>query len=959
MSTAVGRLIIVASMVGDKLIKKQMEDMGKKADTTSMSLRSMGLALGGIGFGMAISKLISYGDALTNAQNKMKLLTTSTGESAQYMQGLYQIAQDTRSDFGATVTIFQRVALALKDVGGTAGDAAQFTKTLGQAIQLSGATAQEANAAMIQLSQGLAKGKLNGDELRSVLEQLPLVGRLIAKEMGKDFGELRDLGAKGLITTSVVLNAIKNASQDIDKAFAQMTPTIGSAFTVLNNGLMMYFGNLMNSTGVSSVFASILITIGRNMEWFGSFLVGTILPGLMILAKMALPAVAAGFRALGVAIRANPLFTIATIIGYIISVLYMLSNTITMTIGGETKTIMEWFIIAWGILKQKVAELWTYAGPTLMQMGSAIYNAAMGVWPLVEAFGQLAWILIGGVINNFHILWAIAKPILTLMWQMFSGLVTLTAGLAANILDFGANLATWLTSTMEAVGDYCLDIINNLIEGMNILIGLLVDFQFGKVGGNSNGGKQAVTDAVQKALDASQALRDISFGVKDTTKKISELFGPMGDIRDAVDNGASDTVNELKETNTFMPKIYRAAGDLSMDVINAAADSASTISSATYATGNEMSNLLSAMQSTLKNISYSSAKTASATSNLAEDSESTRIVMPAKYMSEDQTREYEDIVETLMEKVRDEASSILLSQQLQNLVDTGQITDEKALAAYQEGSQILKDYYDGNTYAYEELMANGDQNFAALIDAIVKTGDKSLFNTAKAYNPEELAQWYWDKLSGAPVVDTWGEDSPLSTFMFNGVQYTDFEKTLENYSKLVEDIFDYTADHSAGFQDIFKLFEDTIIPPEVVDPIVDGLNENTWAIRQNTAQHAEMEKLYNKLNLARQNISTQYGGLDNGTLRGILPGFADGGSAYVPGGGAPDSVPFMAMLSPGERIEFTPRRKQTRSESDGQTVQIQVNLNGAGAVKEYKTSQAAVDRAIAMSVRRAQRAARV
>ena len=80
----------------------------------------------------------------------------------------------------------------------------QFAEQLNKQLALSGASGQAAQAAILQMEQGLASGVLRGDELNSVMEQAPAIARSIADYLQVDMGKLREMGAQGQITAAIV-----------------------------------------------------------------------------------------------------------------------------------------------------------------------------------------------------------------------------------------------------------------------------------------------------------------------------------------------------------------------------------------------------------------------------------------------------------------------------------------------------------------------------------------------------------------------------------------------------------------------------------------------------------------------------------------------------------------------------------------------------------------------------------
>lgn len=223
-------------------IPAKLERIPAPADKASNSLRGLAtmvrtfntllIATGAERFVRAIFEM---GDELTTMGNKIRVVTTTHGEWVRAMHDVAATAREVRVPLEAVSTVYSRTQRSVEGLGKTQGQVLEFTNTLTKAVQVGGSTAVEASQAMIQLSQGLASGSLKGDELRSVLEQLPVVSQLIAKEMGITTGQLRKFGSEGKITSDTVFKAIIAGGKEINEKFAKMTPTISQAFDVLHN----------------------------------------------------------------------------------------------------------------------------------------------------------------------------------------------------------------------------------------------------------------------------------------------------------------------------------------------------------------------------------------------------------------------------------------------------------------------------------------------------------------------------------------------------------------------------------------------------------------------------------------------------------------------------------------------------------------------------------------------------
>lgn len=271
---------------GTRVVRKELEETEGSADKLGKTIRR---ALAFVGAAALIRELGRLSEAYNVVENRLRAVTSSQQEATAASEALFEIANRTRQSYEATAETFARVALSAAELGRTQEELLQFTESLNQAVTLSGSSAQEASAGLIQLSQGLASGALRGDELRSVLEQLPAVADIIARSLGVTRGELRELGQEGKITADIVLQAFEDAREELDERFAKTVPTVGQAFTVLRNNVLQFVGETDNATGASTALASTLIFLGENVELFAAT--------LLVVAVSTIPALVAGIQA--------------------------------------------------------------------------------------------------------------------------------------------------------------------------------------------------------------------------------------------------------------------------------------------------------------------------------------------------------------------------------------------------------------------------------------------------------------------------------------------------------------------------------------------------------------------------------------------------------------------------------------------------------------------------------------
>ncbi|OBL59599.1 phage tail protein, partial [Acinetobacter baumannii] len=148
----------------------------------------------------------------------------------------------------------------------TMDDTARLTETVSKAVAISGASAEAADAALVQFGQALASGTLRGEELNSVMEQTPALAKAIAKGMGITVGELRSVAAEGKITSQEIVKALKNVQDEVDALFAKTDITIGQSLTLLNNEITKFVGEAGKGSGAAQALSGSIQLLANNLN---------------------------------------------------------------------------------------------------------------------------------------------------------------------------------------------------------------------------------------------------------------------------------------------------------------------------------------------------------------------------------------------------------------------------------------------------------------------------------------------------------------------------------------------------------------------------------------------------------------------------------------------------------------------------------------------------------------------
>ncbi|HAI38892.1 MAG TPA: hypothetical protein DCM40_12605, partial [Maribacter sp.] len=189
-----------------------------------------------------IGYLIRVTDQFILIQNRVRLVNDDLGSFRTNLKAVKQISLDTRQSLYAIANLFSRVGRNSRELGKDTIALTDTVSTVAKSFQIAGATAEEARNAITQLSQALASGRLQGDELRSILELAPTLANSISKSLKISLGDLRTFAAEGMITTDIIVAAVRKSSKEIDKEFQKIIPTIAQGIQNIQTSFQIIFG---------------------------------------------------------------------------------------------------------------------------------------------------------------------------------------------------------------------------------------------------------------------------------------------------------------------------------------------------------------------------------------------------------------------------------------------------------------------------------------------------------------------------------------------------------------------------------------------------------------------------------------------------------------------------------------------------------------------------------------------
>lgn len=483
---------VIVNSKGAVTVTRELNAMGDAARTTTTYLNSLRAILAAALTFSGVGAIVQVADTFTVLQNRLRQVAQEGEAVGDSWQRLMQIANSSYSTIDGTVNLYFRVAQAYKAWGESAEEAYEFTELFQKAAILSGSSMQTTAQAVYQFGQALNKGKLDGDEFRSVLEGLPYVATLIQKELGVTRAELYELSASGKISVDRLTQAFTNAAEVIQNDWKNITPTIAMAMTVLSNNWTDFVGKVQTSTGIFTVAAYAILAIANNFEILAIALAPVAAAFVWLAGRLGIGLVVMAFRDLGevlklataaqwlfnAAVSANPYVIAAVAITALVSLIIYFRNEIGLTnerLSGLWAAITNTFTYLMGLL----TSVFTYVG----QISAAFYEWVTSFTAINAAVSALVKLVINSFKSMIKSVVDTAQAIADSMvpvWEQITELASNLYGLIKDLVDlivdswlqvFKDLTPAWNTlySAMKPGLDFIFDMVGKIYEGLKFL----------------------------------------------------------------------------------------------------------------------------------------------------------------------------------------------------------------------------------------------------------------------------------------------------------------------------------------------------------------------------------------------------------------------------------------------------------------------------------------------------------
>lgn len=482
-------------------------------------------------------------DQLTSIRSRINLINDGSQTTAEIMDKVYDAANRSRGSYIDMADSVAKLNMLAKDAFSSNDEAIYFVEQLNKQFKISGAGIQEASAAMYQLTQAMASGKLQGDEFRSIMENAPLLAQSIAKEMGMSVGQLKEMSSQGLITADIIKSALFNAAEETDARFGEIPMTFAEVGQSVQNQLIQAFQPVLEQ----------LSTLPQSGE-FQAFIegVGIAIRALAVAAQGSIGLISAAFAGLRIAISTisqtvrsfGSLFitTMPRISAAVLAVVVAFASyRAALALCSAQTAALTVKVVAY-----RVAELASAAATKIHAAAMVVLRAAMAGTATVSAVLTALMVGLRGAyiaVRSGALAATVAQRILNavmkanpvgLLISILVTLVTVFATAAAASNGFGATLSSVFSTIVHtAVWG-----VNKIIDALNWLIAKLnsVGDKVAKFfGGTFTAIAQVDTISADTAQDIVNTAGDMASQI------VSGLSGGGGGDLDVGGGGGGDT----------------------------------------------------------------------------------------------------------------------------------------------------------------------------------------------------------------------------------------------------------------------------------------------------------------------------------------------------------------------------------------------------------------------------------
>lgn len=252
---------IVIKEDGSRVVKRNLEEMGEGALNANEAVEVLKKGLEGLVAAEAVRAIVEMVNEYQELHNQLLFVTTGQANMNAVFAKLAEVAAETHTSLADNIGEFTQLTQATHDLGLSQKEVIEFQTRLNEAVKLSGINGKSGADAVNALSKSLTTGRLEGATFTRTLQQVPVVGDILAKSLGVTRGQLKDMAQSGELSAKQLVDAFEKVGPAIDKQFKGIQPTIKEAFDELKDQLTVTVGAFSDATGGGNLFATTIQSV--------------------------------------------------------------------------------------------------------------------------------------------------------------------------------------------------------------------------------------------------------------------------------------------------------------------------------------------------------------------------------------------------------------------------------------------------------------------------------------------------------------------------------------------------------------------------------------------------------------------------------------------------------------------------------------------------------------------------
>ncbi|MCC0629859.1 MULTISPECIES: tape measure protein [unclassified Clostridioides] len=226
----------------DNQQRRLNEDINKGASSTDRLLGSVKKIAGVYMSLRTLGNVVNLSDQMTSTNARLNMINDGQQSDNGLNKMIFQSAERSRASYLDTAQIVSRIGMNAGSAFSSTKEIVGFAEQLNKKFVIAGASTEEMNSALLQLTQGLGSGVLRGEELNAVFESAPNIIKSIADYLDVDIGKIRGMASEGMLTADIVKNSLLSAAEQTNAEFEKMPYTFGQIWTSIKNNAIMIFG---------------------------------------------------------------------------------------------------------------------------------------------------------------------------------------------------------------------------------------------------------------------------------------------------------------------------------------------------------------------------------------------------------------------------------------------------------------------------------------------------------------------------------------------------------------------------------------------------------------------------------------------------------------------------------------------------------------------------------------------